>query len=253
MSVSVVAAAEGTEPASQPALLLLHGLGAHAGVWTPFMDAVRRTWPGRILAPDLPGHGRAPWAANYAMGCQAAAVATILSPGDRVSVVGHSMGGLVAIALASRWFGVAVERVFALGVKVAWTDEERRAAAAQAERPVRWFDHRAEAADRFLKVSGLAGLAAAADMADRGIVAEVDRWRLAADPRTPSVGGPDVAGLLAAAACPVRFARGVADPLVSADALRRLDPGFVELAGGHNAHVEQPVALARLVADWAAR
>jgi enterochelin esterase-like enzyme len=39
-------------------------------------------------------------------------------------VAGHSMGGLVALALATNWFGVRVQRVAAFSVKIEWTPGE---------------------------------------------------------------------------------------------------------------------------------
>jgi pimeloyl-ACP methyl ester carboxylesterase len=46
----------------EPVLLLLHGLGATGDVWEGWRPLLARRWPGRWLAPDLPGHGgsRAP-------------------------------------------------------------------------------------------------------------------------------------------------------------------------------------------------
>ena len=46
-------------PRSEPTLLLLHGLGATAGVWADLVSELE--WPGRVIAPDLAGHGRAPF------------------------------------------------------------------------------------------------------------------------------------------------------------------------------------------------
>jgi pimeloyl-ACP methyl ester carboxylesterase len=40
-----------------PVLLLLHGLGATGDVWDGWRPLLARRWPGRWLAPDLPGHG----------------------------------------------------------------------------------------------------------------------------------------------------------------------------------------------------
>ena len=39
-----------------PTLILLHGLGVNGAVWHPFVEALR--WPGRVVIPDLRGHGR---------------------------------------------------------------------------------------------------------------------------------------------------------------------------------------------------
>jgi pimeloyl-ACP methyl ester carboxylesterase len=115
------------------------------------------------------------------------------------------------------------------------------------------YDSRAEAVDRFLRVSGLAGLVGVDDpllddaVVDRAAAGEGSGWRLAQDPRTFGVGVPDMAGLLAAVSCPVVLARGEHDPMVSHDDLAALAPDPVTLTGlGHNAHVEDPAAVLEL-------
>jgi alpha/beta hydrolase fold len=49
----------------EPALLLLHGLGATGDVWQGWLPLLARRWPGRWLAPDLPGHGGSPPLSSY--------------------------------------------------------------------------------------------------------------------------------------------------------------------------------------------
>ena len=164
-------------------------------------------------------------------------------------VVGHSLGGVVGLALASGWFGVPVRGVVGLGIKVAWTGTELDRAGALAARPVQEFPTRAEAADRHLRVSGLAGLVGPEDAAVSGALRERDgRWRLALDPAAFGVGAPDMPGLLSACRAEVVLARGAADPMVSAGQLAALRPDAVTLPGlGHNAHVEDPAAVLALL------
>jgi pimeloyl-ACP methyl ester carboxylesterase len=235
--------------AGEPALLLLHGLGATGEVWAGMRGLLGERWRGRWVIPDLRGHGRSSHAAAYSFGQHAADVAGLFRPGERVVVAGHSMGGVVGIALASGWFGVAVVGVVGVGIKVSWTEAELARVSELAARPVRWFEGRDEAAARFLRVGGLEGLAPPdGELVASGLVAEGGRWRLAADPATMAVGAPDMAGLLAAARAPVRLACGQSDGLVDVEELRRHDPGAVELAGlGHNAHVEDPERVLRLL------
>ena len=45
--------------------MLLHGLGATGDVWNAWWPLLARRWPGRWLAPDLPGHGGSPPLAAY--------------------------------------------------------------------------------------------------------------------------------------------------------------------------------------------
>lgn len=91
--------------ARQPALCLLHGLGCDA---TSF-DGARRDaglsrW--RLVVPDLPGHGAAPHrpGQRWDLQSQAEAVERTLSAlgCGPAHLVGHSMGGAVALIVASR-------------------------------------------------------------------------------------------------------------------------------------------------------
>ncbi|HEU4543696.1 MAG TPA: alpha/beta fold hydrolase [Jiangellaceae bacterium] len=233
----------------EPVLLLLHGLGATGDVWNGWATLLDAQWPGRWLAPDLPGHGGSDPLPRYSFGAVAASVANLVRPDERLVVLGHSMGGVVGLALASGWFGVRVEAVVGLGIKVSWTDDELARVRGLAERPVAWFDSQEEAASRYLRVSGLAGLLAPDSPATgAGLVEEGGRWRLAQDPATFAVGAPDMAGLLAASRAEVTLARGEHDQMVTGDQLAELAPSVVTLPGlGHNAHVEDPAAVLRLL------
>ena len=233
----------------QPLLVLLHGLGATSDVWRGWRPWLARRWPGRWLAPDLPGHGGSQSLAAYTFDGFAAAVASIVRPGDGPVVLGHSLGGVVGLALASGRFPVAVQAVIGLGIKVAWTDEELDRARALAHRPPAWFATRDEAAARYLRVSGLAGLLAAGDPAvDAGLREQGGRWRLAMDPGAFAVGAPDMAQLLARSRAPVTLARGEHDPMNTDEQLARLGSATVTLPGlGHNAHAESPALAVTLL------
>ena len=167
-----------------PTLLLLHGLGANAAVWRKLLPLVETHWPGRWIAPDLLGHGRSPVSPIYSYGAHAAALAEAMGQGERVAILGHSFGGVIGLMLATGWFGVDVRHVLALGVKLSWSPNDLARMANLSEAPVRWFEERAAAAERYLRVAGLSGLAAPeSEMASAGIVEESGRFRLAADPR----------------------------------------------------------------------
>ncbi|XVV04593.1 alpha/beta fold hydrolase [Actinosynnema sp. CA-248983] len=117
---------------SGPLLVLLHGLGATGEVWRGVVDR----WPGAWLVPDLPGHGRSAPLERYSFGSFAAAVASVV-PAGPVAVLGHSLGGVVALTLASGWFGVDVSAVGGVGIKLRWTPGELERAAGLASRPRR--------------------------------------------------------------------------------------------------------------------
>ncbi|WP_344219305.1 alpha/beta hydrolase [Kribbella sancticallisti] len=218
-------------------LLLLHGLGATGRVWDG--------WQFPRLAPDLPGHGSAGTLPAYTFESMAAAIAESLPVRRELVVVGHSLGGVIALELASGRYGVQVDRVVALGVKVTWSDDDLGRAAALARKPIAWFDSRDEAAARFLKVSGLQGLVDPADkVVDHGLAKVDGRWRLAMDPGTFGVGAPDLPRLIAASQAEVVLARGELDPMNTDAELAALHDQVVTLPGlGHNAHVQDPGAV----------
>jgi pimeloyl-ACP methyl ester carboxylesterase len=230
----------------EPLLVLLHGLGATGDVWAGWEPLLARRWPGRWMAPDLPGHGGSPPLADYTFDGLATAVAGSIGsdPGPDAVVLGHSLGGVVALALAGGRLEVPVRAVVGLGIKVEWTGEDLTRARAMAARPTAWFGSRDEAAARYLRVSGLDGLLAADDPAvDAGLREQHGRWRLAADLAAFAVGAPDMARLIADSTAPVTLARGERDPMNTDTQLARLGPRTRTLPGlGHNAHVEDPTA-----------
>ena len=230
--------------------MLLHGLGATADVWTPLTAELARTWDGRWLAVDLPGHGGSPpLPGHVSFGALAVAVADELPADEPVVVLGHSLGGVVGLLLASGCFGVEVERVVGLGIKAVWSAEELDRARALAARPVSWSATRDEAAVRHLRVSGLTGLLDPGDEAVTAGLREQDgRWRLALDPRSFGVGAPDLPRLVAAARAAVVLARGEHDAMVSTEQLAASTQDPVVLPGcAHNAHVERPDLVADLL------
>ena len=229
-------------------LVLLHGLGANAAVWsrlTPLVEG--RRW----VAPDLRGHGSSLAEPPYGFGTHAADVAALAVElgAVRVTVLGHSFGGVVGAVLASGLFGVEVDRVVAVGVKMDWTGDEVAGAHRAAGRPPQVFPTREEAEQRALALAGLRGLAAPGDPVASAGVREVDRGvAVALDPRSFSAVGPDIGTLLSRAECPLRLAAGATDPMVDLETMRRIDPDAVLLDGaGHNAHWEGPAAVLALL------
>jgi pimeloyl-ACP methyl ester carboxylesterase len=230
------------EGSGEPLLVLLHGLGATGDVWASWAPLLVRTWPGPWIAPDLPGHGGSEPLRAYTFEGLAAAVASVIPRGDRIVVLGHSLGGVVGLTLAGGRLPVQVHAVVGLGIKAVWTDEDLARAQAVAHRPQAWFASRDEAAARYLRVSGLAGLLPADDPAvDAGLREQDGQWQLALDPGAFTVGAPDMAQLLAQARARVTLARGEHDPMNTDEQYAMLGVPILTLPGlGHNAHVEDP-------------
>lgn len=228
-------------------LLLVHGLGATGEVWRRLLPLVERSWPGRWAVPDLRGHGRSVAEPPYGYAVHAADLAALAgeSGAARVTVLGHSFGGVVAAVLAGGWFGVRVERAVALGVRIEWTDDEVAGALALAEKPVKVFPSREEAAARHLAFAGLRGLVDPDDdVAAAGVRAVEGGWAVAQDPRVFTAVGPSVETILRRAEVPLRLAAGSNDQMVTLATMRRIDPRAQLIDGaGHNAHWEQPDAV----------
>jgi pimeloyl-ACP methyl ester carboxylesterase len=243
---SIVRVQEGGH--GEPLLLLLHGLGATGDVWRGLGDVLRSRWSGRWVIPDLPGHGQSTALPFYSFGHLAAAVAPAAASANRVVVLGHSLGGVIALTLASGWFGVRVSAVCGLGIKTRWTDEELSRARALSLRPNATYATRDAAVERHLKLAGLTGLVPPGAVGEAALVHGRDGWSVAFDPAAFAVGAPDMAGLLAASRAPVTLAAGERDQMCAADDLRALVPDPVILPGlGHNAHVESPEMLWPLI------
>ena len=84
-----------------PRVVFLHGLFGQGKNWTTI--AKRLSESARVLLVDLPNHGRSPWTDHFSYPDMADQVAQLLQTqggDDQWAVVGHSMGGKVAMTLA---------------------------------------------------------------------------------------------------------------------------------------------------------
>ncbi|MFC4910184.1 alpha/beta fold hydrolase [Actinomadura gamaensis] len=84
-----------------PALLLIHGIADSSETWLPVFEALAERFT--VIAPDLLGHGAsAKPRADYAVAAYACGMRDLLTVlgVDRVTVVGHSLGGGVAMQFA---------------------------------------------------------------------------------------------------------------------------------------------------------
>jgi 3-oxoadipate enol-lactonase len=84
-------------------VVLVHGLGGAASNWVEIAPALARGR--RVLVPDLPGHGGSsplPGATTLSPFADVVAALAEREELGRAAVVGHSMGGVVALRLALR-------------------------------------------------------------------------------------------------------------------------------------------------------
>jgi pimeloyl-ACP methyl ester carboxylesterase len=94
-----------------PAVLLIHGLGGTRRTWRHLISPLARTHT--VIAPDLPGHGLSdPPAGDYSLGAHACALRDLLLTlgHHRATIVGHSLGGGVALQTAYQ-FPERTERI----------------------------------------------------------------------------------------------------------------------------------------------
>jgi pimeloyl-ACP methyl ester carboxylesterase len=83
-----------------PPVVILHGLLGSARNWTSIAKDLAGTH--RAFALDLRNHGRSPWAATMSFDEMAGDVAAFIESHhlDAVALIGHSLGGKVAMRLA---------------------------------------------------------------------------------------------------------------------------------------------------------
>ena len=109
---------------SGPPLLMLHGLGATKAEFLPMLPWLAPTH--RVIAVDLPGFGDSskPVGAAYNAKFFARSVVALLDELglERTNLLGHSMGGRVALEVAAR-APERVDRLVAMTPSLAWLRE----------------------------------------------------------------------------------------------------------------------------------
>lgn len=94
-----------------PAILLIHGITSSRNTWDAVFDGLAEHHT--VLAPDLPGHGDSDKPrGDYSLGAYASALRDLLVYLEipRVTVVGHSLGGGIAMTFAYQ-FPTRVQRM----------------------------------------------------------------------------------------------------------------------------------------------
>jgi pimeloyl-ACP methyl ester carboxylesterase len=97
-SVSYVEAGEG------PVLLLIHGIAGTCENWREVVEPLARRHT--VIAPDFPGHGESEaGSGDYSIGSLASGLRDLLLAlgHERATLVGHSLGGGVAMQLAYQY------------------------------------------------------------------------------------------------------------------------------------------------------
>jgi pimeloyl-ACP methyl ester carboxylesterase len=81
-------------------VVFCHGLFGQGKNWSGIGKALAGNH--RILLVDMPDHGQSPWSERFDYLAAADQVAELLSAEDPVALVGHSMGGKIAMLVALR-------------------------------------------------------------------------------------------------------------------------------------------------------
>ncbi|HJZ84298.1 MAG TPA: alpha/beta hydrolase [Polyangia bacterium] len=254
-------------------LLLLHGLASYMPVWSRMLGALRERH--RVVALDLPGHGRSskPDCA-YAMSWQARVVDRVMGALElaQVTLCGHSMGGQIALlqALAQPRRVDALVLVAPAGfetfsereekwLRAAWSEEVIRSAPpelVQARVEAAFFEMPPEAGfvlrDRLAIIGGpdFDGFARAVARSVGAMLAEpvLDRLHEITQPTLVVFGADD-----AMIPNPILHT-GTAREVAEQGMARLRDAELLMLPRtGHMVQLEQPAALAGAMLDFLAR
>ena len=248
----------GTGP---PELVLLHGGAQNAHTWDTVALALDRP----LLAVDLPGHGHSDWRTDRAYwpgeNAQSVAAAVREVAPDAAAVVGMSLGGLTALALSAH-APELVRKLVLVDVTPGVNRDKASAIANFVNGPETFASF-----DEILERTVLFNPTRSESSLRRGILHNATArpdgtWSWRYDrflPEGDEVVLPDFGSLwdaVDAVSVPFMLVRGADSPVVDDEdvaELRRRAPAVrVEVVegAGHSIQGDQPLALARLLADF---
>ncbi len=256
----LAADAYGVDDARAP-LVLLHGLTFNRSMWRPAAQELQRLDPGRrVVALDLPGHGRSPAQPSYAGEDvlprihEAVVAAGLAAP----VVVGHSAAGITATAYAAAYPSRGVVNVDAApqpGVPIAVTLKSLADRLDAASFPAVWdmfqrsmrIDLLPRSARRLLQAN---------QTVDRDLV--VGHWQELLTRTSAEIDAWLGSTLGALRASRLRYSLVMGSPLAPEDVvwLMRILPGIaIQMWDGsghfpHLAHPQRFALLLRDTADW---
>ncbi len=249
----------GAESAS--AIVLVHGGAAHARWWDHIGPLL--TYDRRVVALDLSGHGDSARRGHYSLdgwAHEVLAVARAAGSTNPPIIVGHSMGGFVALRAAGL-FGADLEGIVVIDSPVQdVTPEEQAAREARAFGPLRVYPTREAAIARFHPMPDQPTLPYILEHVASTSVRAVDGgWSWKFDPAVfgRNRGAP---ALLRHLDCRVALfvaEHGIVPPKTTElmyDKLGQLAPVIQIPAAGHHVMLDQPIALVTgirtLLSDW---
>jgi pimeloyl-ACP methyl ester carboxylesterase len=252
--------AEWGPPEARP-VVLLHGITGHARVWDTLAQALERDF--RVLALDQRGHGdsEAPADADYRVATMATDLAGFADALGlpRFALLGHSMGGRIAIAYAAEQ-PARVERLIVvdIGPEIAPEGLQRvRGMLAGAPERVESEDW---AVEYLRRVNPLQDPGELRHRVRHGLMRGPDgalAWKYAKELRDMMREGRrdpiDLWEPLARIACPTLLVRGTQTDILSPEVAKRMlevlrDGRLAEVErAGHTVPADRPQEFARLV------
>jgi pimeloyl-ACP methyl ester carboxylesterase len=242
-------------------IVLVHGGAAHSRWWDHIGPLLASAW--RVVAVDLSGHGDSGRRDSYSLDTWAREVlAVVADAGTAASsvVIGHSMGGLVTLRLATL-AGSRIAGAVAIDSPVRdMAPEDRAARQRRAFGPLRVYPTRQAAVARFRPIPDQPTLAYIAEhVAATSIRPAEGGWTWKFDPRV-FVRDHLTPELLTRLDCRVALFRaehGLVTPQQGEaiyDRLGRVAPVIEIPVAGHHIMLDQPIALVAalrtLLADW---
>jgi pimeloyl-ACP methyl ester carboxylesterase len=235
-------------------VLLVHGGAAHSGWWAEVAPTLAAAHD--VVLADLSGHGDSDhrpayraelWAEEMAAVLRAAGVGTTTGP---ATVVGHSMGGLVAVATAAR-FPDLVGRLVLVDTRLPLRELPPPTA------PARLYASAQEALDRFrlLPDRTNADPRLLQEIARKGLVEADPGWRWKFDPAARRrLSNAGVRADLAAVRCPVGYLYGAQTDMGGPASIACLEewlgrpvPAGVVPDAFHHVPLDQPARCAEAI------
>ena len=241
-----------------PAVLFVHGLGGSWRYWRRGLDGIRAQHTAYL--PDLVGFGRSPKPrGDYSLGMHLDALAPLLrETAGPLTVVGHSMGAIVALGLYAR-FPDRVERLKLIGLPYYPSRTEAEASLSTVAVMNRLALERSWVAPAVCYFKDILALPVFAPLAGMPVDLYRDYWKhtWASFSRSlfNTLLAPDVAGLFEAVdRSRITLIHGRHDPVAPIAHIRGLLERFPDLAlkefrGGHHLYLMYPRLLNHLITE----